>query len=42
MGPLPTARGNKKFVVVVIDYFRKWAEAEALAKIGQSDIKTFV
>ena len=34
VGPFPTARGNKKFVVVVVDYFTKWAEAEALPKIG--------
>ena len=42
MGPLPTAKGNKKFVIVAVDYFTKWAEAEALARIGQSDVKGVV
>ena len=30
VGPLPTARGNKKFVVVAVDYFTKWAEAKSM------------
>ena len=42
VGPLPTAKGNKKFVIVAVDYFTKWAKAEALAGIGQSDVKSFV
>ena len=42
VGPLPTARGGKRFVVVAVDYFTKWAEAEPLVKIGQVDMKTFI
>ena len=42
VGPLPTAKGNKKFVIVVVDYFTKWATAKVLARIGQSDVKSFV
>ena len=42
VGPLLAAIGNKKFVVVAMDYFTKWAEAEALVWIEQSDVKSFV
>ena len=30
------------FVLVVIDYFTKWAKAEALANIRDVDVKKFV
>jgi len=30
------------FVLVVVDYFTKWAEAEALANIRDVDVKKFV
>jgi hypothetical protein len=33
MGPLPKGNGGCKFIVVVVDYFTKRAEAEVLAKI---------
>jgi len=28
-----TREGNRKFLIVAVDYFIKWAEAEALAAI---------
>ena len=31
-----------KFLVVGIDYFTKWVEAEPLAKITEHNIKSFV
>ena len=31
LGPFPRATGNRRFVLVVVDYFTKWAEAKALA-----------
>ena len=34
--------GNRQFVLVVVDYFTKWAEAEALANIWDVDVKKFV
>ncbi|XP_030939609.1 uncharacterized protein LOC115964439 [Quercus lobata] len=34
--------GNRRFVLVVVDYFTKWAEAEALANIWDVDVKKFV
>ena len=42
LGPFPQATGNRRFVLVAVDYFTKWAEAEALANIRDVDIKKFV
>ena len=42
LGPLPLSRGQCKFVVVAIDYFTKWAEAEPLAKITDVKVKDFI
>lgn len=38
IGLLPIAKGGCKFVVVVVDYFTKWAEAEALATITTGNV----
>ena len=42
MGPFPTALRQLKFLVVGIDYFTKWVEAEPLATITLKSIRTFV
>ena len=42
MGPFPTAFRQLKFLVVGIDYFTKWVEAEPLATITEKSICTFV
>ena len=42
LGPFPRATGNQRFVLVAVDYFTKWAEAEALANIQDVDVKKFV
>ena len=42
LGPFPRAIGNRRFILVVVDYFTKWAEAEALANIRDVDVKNFV
>ena len=42
LGPLPTALRQLKFLVVGIDYFIKWVEAEALATITEKNIQNFV
>ena len=34
--------GNRRFLLVAIDYFTKWVEAEVLANIQDIDIKNFV
>ncbi|XP_023877204.1 uncharacterized protein LOC111989644 [Quercus suber] len=42
IGPFPRATGNRRFVLVAIDYFTKWVEAEVLANIRDVDVKKFV
>ena len=42
MGPFPTAIRQLKFLVVGIDYFIKWVEAEALATIMKKNIRSSV
>ena len=42
IGPFLRATRNQRFVLVVVDYFTKWAEAEALANIRDVDVKKFV
>ncbi|XP_020242917.1 uncharacterized protein LOC109821135 [Asparagus officinalis] len=35
LGPLPLASGQSKFLIVAINYFTKWIEAEPLARIAK-------
>ena len=42
MGPFPTAVRQLKFLVVDIDYFTKWVEAEALVIITEKNVRGFV
>ena len=42
MGPFPMVVRQLKFLVVGIDYFTKWVEAEALATIAEKNIRSFV
>ena len=42
VGPLPQGKGQVKFLLVTIDYFTKWVEAEALATITEARIQNFV
>ena len=42
MSLLPLGTKQIKFLVVGIDYFTKWVEAELLAKIMQKNVKNFV
>ena len=41
MGPFPTAIRQLKFLVIGIDYFTKWVEAEALATITEKNVRNF-
>ena len=42
MGPLPQGKRQMKFLLVAIDYFTKWVEAEALATITETKVQNFV
>ncbi|XP_058106422.1 uncharacterized protein LOC131249658 [Magnolia sinica] len=38
IGPLPHRKKKTKFVIVVVDYFTKWAEAKPVAKITEQKL----
>ena len=40
--PFPKAAGNKRYLLVGMDYFTKWVKAEPLANIRDADAKRFV
>ena len=42
MGPFLIAVRQLKFLIIGIDYFTKWVEAEALATITKKDVRSFV
>ena len=42
LGPLPMGKGQCEFIIVAVDYFTKWAEAEPLATITEQKIRNFV
>ncbi|VFR03695.1 unnamed protein product, partial [Cuscuta campestris] len=42
IGAFPQAQGRKKYVMVAIDYFTKWVEAEAYATITTKKCQRFV
>ncbi|RDY10102.1 Tf2-8, partial [Mucuna pruriens] len=42
LGPFPLAPGQMKFLMVAIDYFTKWVEAEPMATITAERVKRFV
>ena len=42
LGPFPQTSGQRKFVLVAVDYFSKWVEAEALKSIKTNDVKGFI
>ncbi|GAV62408.1 rve domain-containing protein/RVT_3 domain-containing protein, partial [Cephalotus follicularis] len=42
VGPLPIATSQRKFLIVAVDYFTKWVEAEPLAIITEKNTESFV
>ena len=42
VGPFPMIAGNKRYLLVGIDSFTKWVEAEPLANIKNVDAKKFI
>ncbi|CAL1353738.1 unnamed protein product [Linum trigynum] len=41
LGPLPKAPGQFKYLIVAVDYFTKWIEAEPLATITEAQVRKF-
>ena len=41
VGPFPLAPRQLKFLIIGVDYFTKWVEAEAIAKITADRVKRF-
>ncbi|XP_072054271.1 uncharacterized protein [Arachis hypogaea] len=42
VGPFPTAPGQLRYLIVAIDYYTKWIEAEPLASITATQCQKFV
>ncbi|KAL0444443.1 UNVERIFIED_CONTAM: hypothetical protein Slati_2167000 [Sesamum latifolium] len=42
VGPFPPSQGQKKFLVVAVDHFSKWIEAEPITRITESAMIQFV
>ncbi|XP_075524495.1 uncharacterized protein LOC142556884 [Primulina tabacum] len=42
VAPFPIARAQKKFLLVPVDYFSKWLEADPLAKITGQEVLKFL
>ncbi|KAL2226838.1 UNVERIFIED_CONTAM: Retrovirus-related Pol polyprotein from transposon [Sesamum indicum] len=42
VGPFPPAQAQKKFIIVAVEYFSKWVEAEAVAKISENEVINFI
>ncbi|XP_057529843.1 uncharacterized protein LOC130808384 [Amaranthus tricolor] len=42
LGPFPPAKGQRKFIIVAIDYFTKYVEVEALSSITYKQVYQFV
>ena len=41
IGPFPKVAGNKRYLLVGMDYFTKWVEDEPLANVRDVDAKKF-
>ncbi|KAI5350233.1 hypothetical protein L3X38_003124 [Prunus dulcis] len=39
---MPTAPANKEIMIVAIDYFTKWIEAEPLSSTKEADVERFI
>ncbi|KAL0416594.1 UNVERIFIED_CONTAM: hypothetical protein Slati_3491300 [Sesamum latifolium] len=42
VGKLPRATGQREYLIVAVDYFSKWVEAEPLAKISENEVIKFI
>ncbi|KAL0394569.1 UNVERIFIED_CONTAM: hypothetical protein Slati_4423100, partial [Sesamum latifolium] len=42
VGPFPCSVWPKEFLLLAIDYFTKWVEAELLARITEREVMKFI
>ncbi|KAK8540267.1 hypothetical protein V6N12_046555 [Hibiscus sabdariffa] len=42
LGPFPLAIGQQKYLIVAVDYFAKWIEAEPLSTITEKQVEDFL
>ncbi|XP_057518009.1 uncharacterized protein LOC130798929 [Amaranthus tricolor] len=42
LGPFPPAKGQRKFIIVAIDYFTKYVEAEPLSSVTDNQVYQFI
>jgi len=42
IGPLPETRSRNQYIIVIVDYFTKWVEAQPLSTIISRDIVNFL
>ena len=42
VGKMPVAPGQRVFMLAVTDYFTKWVEAEAFARVRDKEVKSFI
>ena len=42
IGPLPITGRNNQYIIVIVDYFIKWIEAEPLATVTSKDVIYFL
>ncbi|KAL0303216.1 UNVERIFIED_CONTAM: hypothetical protein Sradi_6189700 [Sesamum radiatum] len=42
VGPFPLTHGQRKFLLVAIDYFTKWVEAEPFARTTEGEVIKFI
>ena len=42
LGPFPPASGQRRFLLVAVDYFKKWVEAAPLASITDKQVQQFI
>lgn len=42
VGPLPQRKGRVKYMIIVVDYFIKWAKEEPMATITNKAVTRFL
>ena len=42
MGPFPLGKEQVKFLIVAIDYFTEWVEAELVSMITEARVRSFI